>query len=65
MRKPSVAGRTEGALPQPGGEEPEKRHPTLPGGRMDPTFLSHLDRELAGVREAGLEKRERVIASPQ
>ncbi len=32
---------------------------------MDPTFHSHLDRELAAVREAGLEKRERVIASPQ
>jgi glycine C-acetyltransferase len=32
---------------------------------MDPTYLAHLDRELAAVREAGLEKRERVLSSPQ
>jgi len=32
---------------------------------VDPTYLEHLDRELAAVRQAGLEKRERVIASPQ
>ncbi len=32
---------------------------------MDATYLEHLDRELAAVRQAGLEKRERVIASPQ
>jgi glycine C-acetyltransferase len=32
---------------------------------MDPTFLTHLEKELRAVREAGLEKRERTIASPQ
>ena len=32
---------------------------------MDPTFLAHLDRELAAVRAAGLEKRERILCSPQ
>ncbi len=32
---------------------------------VDPSFLEHLDRELASLREAGLFKRERVIASPQ
>ena len=32
---------------------------------MDPEFLEHLDREAASLREQGLEKRERVIASPQ
>jgi len=32
---------------------------------VDQSYLEHLDRELAAVRQAGLEKRERVIASPQ
>ncbi|MBI5069331.1 MAG: glycine C-acetyltransferase [Deltaproteobacteria bacterium] len=32
---------------------------------MDATYLEHLDRELAAVRQAGLWKKERVIASPQ
>lgn len=32
---------------------------------MDPRFISHLQAELAGVREAGLFKNERVIVSPQ
>ncbi len=32
---------------------------------MDPSFLEHLDREIASLREAGLYKRERVIISPQ
>jgi len=32
---------------------------------VDRTFLEHLDREAAALREQGLEKRERIIASPQ
>src|SRR5690242_810095 len=32
---------------------------------MEETFYEHLRREIAGVREAGLYKRERVITSPQ
>jgi glycine C-acetyltransferase len=32
---------------------------------MDSAFLDHLDRETAKLRDAGLYKRERVIASPQ
>jgi glycine C-acetyltransferase len=40
-----------------------RRYPKEPG--VDPSFLEHLDRELAALREAGLYKRERVIVSPQ
>ncbi len=32
---------------------------------MDPSFVEHLDREMASLREAGLYKRERVITTPQ
>jgi glycine C-acetyltransferase len=32
---------------------------------MDPNFVEHLSHEIAGLREAGLYKAERVIASPQ
>jgi glycine C-acetyltransferase len=32
---------------------------------MDPSFLAHLTRELAGIEAQGLTKRERTITSPQ
>jgi glycine C-acetyltransferase len=32
---------------------------------LDPRFIEHLAREVEGLRQAGLYKRERVIASPQ
>ena len=32
---------------------------------MDTRFLDHLDKELNGLRDAGLHKTERVIGSPQ
>ena len=32
---------------------------------MNPGYLAHLTREIAGLKEAGLFKTERIITSPQ
>src|SRR5262249_25147968 len=41
------------------------RGPPAKEGAMDPTFLEHLRQETATLRDSGLEKRERIITSPQ